>query len=724
MSRSTSGIVGISIGLMLAALTPAHAQTEITPAASAVTASTNDGNVPGNTVDNNLGTRWSANGDGAWLQLDLGTAKTVGSVKIAVYNGNTRQNRFDLQVSTGAGVWTTVWSGTSSGTTTAEEKYDFPDVSARWVRYLGHGATTSTFNSVTEVSIFGPVATATPTPAFTPTPTPTARPTPAPTATPASDAKLTIVAASASTNDGNVPANAIDGSLATRWSANGDGQWLQLDLGAAQSVRSVKVAAYSGNTRQTRFDIQVLAGTTWTNVLTGGATSGTTTSLQTFDVADASARYVRYLGHGNSVNLWNSITEIEVWGVPGPAATPTPVPTPTPTPTPAATPTPAPTATPTPRPTPTPTPRPTPTPVGGFRHPGIINTRESLDFVKAKIAAGAQPWKAAYDELLANPLAALSRNPVPYDVVQCGAYSNPNIGCSQEHSDAAAAYANALLWYYTGDTARAQKAIQIMDAWSPVIKDHTDHNARLQTGWAGSNWTKAAEIIRHTGAGWSSTGISNFRNMLLNVYYPVLAPGAPGGVNGNWELTMIDAIAGIGVFCDDKPKFDKAIAMWRARTPTYIYITSDGSTPKDPPGGTASDAFWYNPGSYVEGLGQETCRDLGHLTFGFGPMLYTAETALIQGIDLYTEQSRRIRAGLEYNTRIQNGWTANGICGGTVDRSMSETLELGYNHYVNRKGFAMPYTLAFLQGIRPGNQTHHILWETLTHAELGSVGIQ
>ena len=53
--------------------TVAHAQTEITPAASAVTANTNDGNVPANAVDNNLGTRWSGNGDGAWLQLDLGS---------------------------------------------------------------------------------------------------------------------------------------------------------------------------------------------------------------------------------------------------------------------------------------------------------------------------------------------------------------------------------------------------------------------------------------------------------------------------------------------------------------------------------------------------------------------------------------------------------------------------------------------------------------------------
>jgi poly(beta-D-mannuronate) lyase len=32
------------------------------------------------------------------------------------------------------------------------------------------------------------------------------------------------------------------------------------------------------------------------------------------DFPDVSARYVRIVGHGNSVNPWNSITEAEIWG--------------------------------------------------------------------------------------------------------------------------------------------------------------------------------------------------------------------------------------------------------------------------------------------------------------------------------------------------------------------------------------------------------------------------
>jgi hypothetical protein len=62
-------------------------------------------------------------------------------------------------VSTRKANWTTVWSGASNGLTTAEVKYDFPDVTARYLRYLGHGyvsntGSTGTPNALTEVEIF------------------------------------------------------------------------------------------------------------------------------------------------------------------------------------------------------------------------------------------------------------------------------------------------------------------------------------------------------------------------------------------------------------------------------------------------------------------------------------------------------------------------------------------------------------------------------------------
>jgi poly(beta-D-mannuronate) lyase len=185
-----TAIAGLAWGLTLLLGSAALAQTEITPPASGVTASTNDGNAPANAVDNNLDTRWSGNGDGAWLQLDLGTVQPVGQIRIAFFQGNTRRSRFDIQVATTAGAFTNVLTNVvSGGTTTAEEAFDV-DRDARWVRYVGHGndsTTKPTWSSLNEVSLFAGAGTVTPTPTPTPSPTPTptlpVEPTPTPTPT-------------------------------------------------------------------------------------------------------------------------------------------------------------------------------------------------------------------------------------------------------------------------------------------------------------------------------------------------------------------------------------------------------------------------------------------------------------------------------------------------------------------------------------------------------------
>ncbi|SEG66944.1 chondroitinase-B domain-containing protein [Paenibacillus sp. UNC499MF] len=133
----------------------------------------------------------------------------------------------------------------------------------------------------------------------------------------AADSKFTISASSvtASNDDGNKPGNTVDGNLGTRWSSNGDGQWILFDLGSLRKVSYIKIAFLSGDTRTSTFDIQTSAdNVTFTNAKTN-VTSSLNTQLQTFDFTDvSSARYVRIVGHGNSANLWNSYTEVEIYG--------------------------------------------------------------------------------------------------------------------------------------------------------------------------------------------------------------------------------------------------------------------------------------------------------------------------------------------------------------------------------------------------------------------------
>lgn len=127
--------------------------------------------------------------------------------------------------------------------------------------------------------------------------------TPPPTCTPAT----------ASGDDGNVAGNVLDNDLNTRWSASGDGQWIQFCLANPASVSGVQVAFYNGNSRTSTFDVLVgNDGNNWTNAATGRVSSGTSNALETFSFTPVTGKYVRIVGHGNSVNLWNSYTEVKI----------------------------------------------------------------------------------------------------------------------------------------------------------------------------------------------------------------------------------------------------------------------------------------------------------------------------------------------------------------------------------------------------------------------------
>ncbi|WP_217167001.1 polysaccharide lyase family 7 protein [Streptomyces sp. AC512_CC834] len=129
---------------------------------------------------------------------------------------------------------------------------------------------------------------------------------------------LEVKSVTASADDGNVPANTLDNDLSTRWSAEGDGSWIRYDLGSEQTVGSVSVAWHQGDSRKSTFDVQLSDdGSSWTTVLNRKAGSGTTLDQQNHDFADASARYVRIVGHGNTSNDWNSITETDIYGADG-----------------------------------------------------------------------------------------------------------------------------------------------------------------------------------------------------------------------------------------------------------------------------------------------------------------------------------------------------------------------------------------------------------------------
>ncbi|WP_153449932.1 alginate lyase family protein [Streptomyces smaragdinus] len=358
-----------------------------------------------------------------------------------------------------------------------------------------------------------------------------------------------------------------------------------------------------------------------------------------------------------------------------------------------------------------------------FHHPGVLDTRAQLDAVRRHLAAGDEPWTEAYAAMRASKYASMGYTAKPVADVKCPFDGKPGRGCTEEREDAIAAYTQALMWYFTRDEAHAEKAVQIMDAWSGTIERHSDDNAGLQTAWSGSSWARAAELVRYTYQGWSRPQVRRFRTMLRTAYLPEVEHAWPDR-NGNWDLAMTDAAIGIAVFLDDRPAFDRAVKRFRGRVPAYFYLASDGPVPQAPPGGTLKTpaqlrTYWFDQNRYVDGLGQETCRNFMHVGYALAATAHIAETAWHQGVDLWSENSDRVRAALDFHAGYQLGDKAPPwLCGGRIETNMGPDVEVAVNHLRNRMGLKVPEAERLAVHQRPaGTDDLFVAWETLTHAD-------
>ncbi|HEX7815288.1 alginate lyase family protein [Dyella sp.] len=362
---------------------------------------------------------------------------------------------------------------------------------------------------------------------------------------------------------------------------------------------------------------------------------------------------------------------------------------------------------------------------GAFTHPGIFLDNTQIDAVRRNIAASHDVTTAALSKLAQSDLARLDYLPTPRHTVECGPFSKPDLGCTDETRDAQAAYTHALLWAYLGDERHAAKAIEIMNAWSSTLTGgHTLTNAGLQSSWAAELWPRSAELVRHTTSLWAPGDIERFERMLREQYLPDTRKMSACHVM-NWQASAIEARMNIAVFLDDAALFDEAVEDWEGRLKSTIYLARDGALPQSHPAcpkqGDALIADWFGQKVFFDGHGQETCRDLEHTAYGLAAFINAAETARIQGVDLYSRGADRLKAAMEYHARLKNDPVVpNSICAGKLVGDLTGTLEVGFNHYANRLGESLPQTASWLLPRRPTTGHFHYLWETLTHADTGT----
>ncbi|MER5750544.1 alginate lyase family protein [Streptomyces sp. NPDC002088] len=320
-----------------------------------------------------------------------------------------------------------------------------------------------------------------------------------------------------------------------------------------------------------------------------------------------------------------------------------------------------------------------------FTHPGLLHTTADLARMKAAIEAEQSP---VHDGFLA--LAAHARSQATYTVQNTGQITSwgrgPSNFMNQAVADSAAAYQNALIWSVTGDRAHADKARDILNAWLASLTIVTGADGPLGAGLQGFKFANAAELLRHTDYdGWADADITRCERSFLDVWYPAVS-GYMLYANGNWDLTAIQTILAISVFCEERTLFEDALRYAAAGA-------GNGSVP--------------HRVVNASGQGQESGRDQGHEQLAVGLMGDAAQVAWNQGVDLFGLDGNRILANAEYAARYNLGGDVPFTpdldrTGKYIKQAVSATgrgtlppiYEMYYAHYAGVRGLDAPYTKA------------------------------
>jgi hypothetical protein len=341
-----------------------------------------------------------------------------------------------------------------------------------------------------------------------------------------------------------------------------------------------------------------------------------------------------------------------------------------------------------------------------FIHPGILHTRAELDRMRTRVRANAEPWKAGWERLETSSFAQTSYTPNPQREVCAGGGGCPSGETFMPLArDCAAAYQNALRYHISADAKHAEKAVEILNAWSSTFERFTgDSNAGLRAGIYGYQLAAAGELMRDY-SGWAPADLGRFKDMLVTKFYPISSDFLVRH-NGtcfdhywaNWDLANMTTVLAIGVFTDDRAKFAEAVEYFKGGVGT---------------GQVDRLVNHLYPGDPVLGQGQESGRDQGHATLVISLVGALCKIAFDQGEDLFGYKDNKVLALAEYTAKYNLGedvpWTNYTNCEKQAMTEVSPTgrgtlrpaWELIYNHYAKVKGAHAPFSQRFAEKVRP-----------------------
>ena len=253
---------------------------------TATASSTGAGYSTANALDGDVTTRWSsgvAQAPGQWFTVNLGTNTQVN--KVLLDSGPTSTSDYprgyEIWGSTDNVNWTKYASGLGTGRITTALLW-----TTTWMQYLKvvQTGTSTSWWSIADLSVYSSNS---------------------------FDRTGWGITAS-STQAGSSPNNVKDGSSSTRWNtgaAESPGQWLQIDMGAAETFNQVQLDNSVDTGDYPRgYTVQVSSnGSTWAQVASGAGYPKATP----INFPAVRARYIKLTQTGTSTSWW-SIDELNV----------------------------------------------------------------------------------------------------------------------------------------------------------------------------------------------------------------------------------------------------------------------------------------------------------------------------------------------------------------------------------------------------------------------------
>ena len=323
-----------------------------------------------------------------------------------------------------------------------------------------------------------------------------------------------------------------------------------------------------------------------------------------------------------------------------------------------------------------------------YTHPGAPLTLADLQAVKANVDANREPWKSGYAGLAAGTQLTYTMQGPFAQVSRVGAY---DANLAEWRSDMNAVWNFSRMWYFTGDTAYAQKAHDILLAWANTQTEFSGNESMLDLGDYAPRFVGGADILRGTWPGWTAADTTAVKAYFGNVLQPGANPWGESmyGAANKGALALV-AQGLMAIFNDDTATLDRV--TYQARTLAHVGLRSSNDI----------------------GMLGDSLRDQGHGQVQLYSLTVLAEALWKQGIDIYPDYTTRLLAAGEYYARVNDLSVATPFLPfGTTDAYYSNDVtnrgfhagntafSILYNAYVVRKGLPAPWMTRRLQEMPP-----------------------